>query len=105
MSDNPIVGYTLFMHKNRIIIALGVLILFLNYYFNFTPSTRRFLIGLCATAVVVLAFLIERKGFFSLQWRRKNTITSVAHTYIEHNGNKDVIVETEVASVTDSVKE
>jgi hypothetical protein len=93
------------MHKNRIIIALGILILLLTYYFNFTPSTKKFLIGLSAVAIVVLAFMIERKGFFSLQWRNKNTTTSVARTYVEHDGNKNVVSETEVISVTNSAKE
>jgi hypothetical protein len=78
------------MHKNRIIIILGIFILLLASYLNFTPSTKRFLIELSAAAIVVLAFLIERKGFFSLQWRKKSTTTPIARTYVEHNGNSIV---------------
>jgi hypothetical protein len=74
------------MHKNRVIIILAILIFFIPQS-GFTPSTKVFLIELLSGIVVILAFLIERKGFFSLQWRRKNTTTSVARTYVEHNGS------------------
>ena len=53
---------------------------------GFTPQTKSFLIEFLAAAVVILAILIERKGFFSMEWRKKNTTTPVAHTYVEHNG-------------------
>jgi len=94
------------MHKNRIIIILGILIFFIPQS-GFTPSTKVFLIELLAAAVVVLAFLIERKGFFSLQWRKKNTTTAVAHTYVEHNGNAVTPVApvvSEASPIIDSVK-
>lgn len=77
------------MHKNRIIIVLGILIFFISQ-FGFTPSTKAFLIEFLAAVIVLLAFFIERKGFFSLQWRKKNTTTPVAHTYVEHNGTAPV---------------
>jgi len=74
------------MHKNRIIIILGILILFMPEL-GFTPSTKKFLIQLFAAIVVILAFLIERKGFFAILWHKKNTITPVARTFVEHNGS------------------
>lgn len=60
--------------------------MFLVEYLNFTPSTRKFLIELSAVVIVVLAFMIERKGVFSILWHKKNTVTPVARTYVEHNG-------------------
>jgi hypothetical protein len=77
------------MHKNRVIIILGILIFFIPQS-GFTPSTKTFLIEFLSAAVVILAFFIERKGFFSLQWRKKNTTTPVARTYVEHNGNASI---------------
>lgn len=74
------------MHKNRIIIVLGILIFFIPQS-GFTPQTKAFLIEFLAAVVVILAFFIERKGFFSLEWRKKNTTTPVARTYVEHNGS------------------
>ena len=73
------------MHKNRIIIALGILIILMQES-GFEHSTKTFSILVFAALIVVLAFMIERKGFFSLQWRKKSTVTPVAKTYIEHNG-------------------
>ncbi len=73
------------MHKNRIIILLGILILLLPEL-GFTPSTKKFLIQFFAAVVIVLAFLIERKGVFSIWWQKKDNITPVARTYVEHNG-------------------
>lgn len=94
------------MHKNRIIIILGIFIFFLaSGYLGFTPNTKRFLIEISSAAIVFIALFIERKGFFSLQWRKKNTTTSVAHTYIERNGNKNIIDETDIISVTNSSEE
>jgi len=74
------------MHKNRVIIFLAIIIFFIPQS-GFTPTTKYFLTEFISAAVVILAFMIERKGFFSLQWRKKNTTTPVAHTYVEHNGN------------------
>ena len=73
------------MHKNRIIIILGIFLFFIPQL-GFTPGTKNFLIEFLSALVVFLAIFIERKGFFSLQWRKKNTTTPVAKTYIEHNG-------------------
>ena len=77
------------MHKNRIIIFLAILIFFIPQL-GFTPPTKAFLTELLAAIVVVLAIFIERKGFFSLQWRKKNTTTPVARTYVEHNGTTPI---------------
>lgn len=79
------------MHKNRVIIVLGILIFFIPQS-GFTPTTKVFLIELLSALVVILAFLIERKGFFSLQWRKKNTVTPIARTYVEHDGNSNITV-------------
>ena len=92
------------MHKNRIIIILGIIIFFMPQS-GFTPSTKTFFIELLSAAVVVLAILIERKGFFSLQWRKKNTITPIAHTYVEHNGNATTPVVSAVNSGVEPIKE
>lgn len=73
------------MHKNRIIIIIGIIIFFIPQS-GFTPTTKVFLIEVLAALVVILALFIERKGFFSLQWKKKNTTTPVARTYVEHNG-------------------
>lgn len=89
------------MHKNRVIIVLGILIFFIPQS-GFTPSTKVLLTELLAAAVVILALFIERKGFFSLQWRKKNTVTPVARTYVEHKGNTTTII-TSDASVANPV--
>jgi len=73
------------MHKNRIIIVLGILVIFIPQS-GFTQFTKISLTEILSAAIVILALMIERKGFFSLQWRKKNTTTPVAKTYIEHNG-------------------
>jgi hypothetical protein len=83
------------MHKNRVIIVLGILIFFIPQS-GFTPSTKVLLTELLAAAVVILALFIERKGFFSLQWRKKNTVTPVARTYVEHNGNATASIKSDV---------
>jgi uncharacterized membrane protein len=74
------------MPKNRIIIILAILIFLVPRWSGFTPSTKVFLIELLAVVIIVLAFLIEKKDFFSLLWHKKNTTTPVAHTYVEHHG-------------------
>ena len=73
------------MHKNRIIIILGILILLLPEL-GFTLPNTFLLIQFFAAIVIILAFMIERKGIFSILWSKKNTTTPVAKTYIEHNG-------------------
>lgn len=77
------------MHKNRIIIFLGILIFFIPQS-GFTPTTKFYLIEILSAIIVFIAFFIERKGFFSVQWRKKNTVTPVAKTYVEHNGSASV---------------
>jgi hypothetical protein len=74
------------MHKNRIIIVLGILIFFIPQS-GFPPSTKVFLIEFLVAIVVILALLIERKDFFAVLWHKKTTTTPVAHTYVEHNGS------------------
>ena len=74
------------MHKNRIIIILGIFIILFAGWFNFPPDTKKYLIEIFAAIIVILAFLIEKKGVFSLDWRKKNPVTPVASTYVEHNG-------------------
>jgi hypothetical protein len=72
------------MHKNRIIIVLGLLIFFLaEGLLGFEPTTKRYLIEALSLIIVVLAFLIERKGVFFLHWYKKDPVTPVASTYIE----------------------
>ncbi len=73
------------MQKNRIIIILGLFIVILPEL-GFTPSTKKFLIQAFAALIVILAFMVEHKGVFSMQWRKKNPVTPVANTYVEHNG-------------------
>lgn len=95
------------MHKNRVIIVLGILVFFIPQS-GFTPSTKVFLIEILSAALVILAFMIERKGFFSLQWRKKNTTTPTARTYVEHNGSTPVVtppIASTVSPVVDGVKE
>ncbi len=63
---------------------------------GFPPDTKKYLIETFAALVVVLAFLIEKKGVFSLEWRKRNPTTPVASTYVEHNGTSGApIVESE----------
>ncbi len=81
--------YTDFMHKNRIIIILAILIFFIPQS-GFTPSTKVFLTELLSAGIVILAILVERKGFFSILWHKKSTVTPVAHTYMDHNGTPSV---------------
>jgi hypothetical protein len=77
------------MHKNRLIIVLGILIFFIPQS-GFTPTTKVFLIELLSAIIVVLAIMIERKGFFSILWHKKSTTTPVAHTYVDHNGTSSI---------------
>ena len=74
------------MHKNRVIIVLGILIILLSDS-GFPPSTKSYLIQASAVLVVILAFLIEKKGVFTLNWHKKEPVTPVASTYVEHNGS------------------
>ena len=73
------------MHKNRIIIVLAILIFFVPQS-GFFQNTKIFLIEVLSALIAILALMIERKGFFSLQWRKKSTTTPVAKTYVEHKG-------------------
>ncbi|HAO64992.1 TPA: hypothetical protein DCQ44_03365 [Candidatus Taylorbacteria bacterium] len=59
---------------------------------GFTPSTKVFLIKLLAAVVVILAFIVERKGILPMWLQKKNTVTPVAQTYVEHNGVAAVTV-------------
>ena len=57
---------------------------------GFPPYTKKYLIETFAALVVVLAFLIEKKGVFSLEWRKRSPVTTVASTFVEHNGTSAV---------------
>ncbi len=61
---------------------MGIVIFFISQS-GFTPGTKKMVIQVSAAAVVLLAIMIERKGFFSLEWRKKNTVTPTAKTYVE----------------------
>jgi len=74
------------MHKNRIIIILGIFIILIEGWSGFTPDTKRHLVEIFAAIIVILAFLIEKKGVFFLDWHKKSPVTPVASTYVEHNG-------------------
>lgn len=94
------------MHKNRIIIILAILIFFIPQS-GFTPSTKTFFIEVLSAIVVILAILIERKGFFSIQWKKKNTMTSAARTYVEHNGTSatPTVAPESVATESQTIKQ
>lgn len=74
------------MNKNRLIIILGIFTILIAGS-GFPPITRQYLIQIFAAFTVILAFLIEKKGVFSLDWHKRNPVTSVAKTYVEHNGS------------------
>ncbi len=73
------------MHKNRIILILGIFLILIPES-GFEPGLKKFLIQVIGFVVIILAFLIERHITISLHWRRKNTVTPTATTYVEHNG-------------------
>ncbi len=73
------------MHKNRIILILGLFLILIPES-GFEPGVKKFLIQAIGFVVIVLAFLIERHITISLHWRRKNSVTPTATTYVEHNG-------------------
>ena len=87
------------MHKNRVIIILGIFIILIEGWSGFTPDTKRYIIEIFAALIVVLAFLIEKKGVFSLDWHKKSPVTPVASTYVEHNGAVTVTPEVEKPKV------
>jgi hypothetical protein len=73
------------MHKNRIILILGIFLILIPES-GFEPGFKKLATQVIGFIIIVLAFLIERHINISLHWRRKNTVTPTATTYVEHNG-------------------
>ncbi len=73
------------MHKNKLILLLG-LIVAVTPYSGFPWDVKRILIAGMGVSIAILAFLVERHIKISFHWPRKKSGTTVATTYVEHDG-------------------
>lgn len=73
------------MHKNKFILALGLIIAVLPYS-GFSWETKKILIAIAGILVAIFAVLVERHIKISFHWPRKKTMSPTATTYVEHNG-------------------